>query len=317
MFLSISQERGGSFCVFAQKLPCLPEQKCYNVFMNGKEILQAAQKNQYALGSFNFSTAEILKAIVTVGKKFEAPLIVSTSEGEGDFFGMKAASAMVDFYKKETGLDIILNLDHGKSLEKVKEAIEAGYTAIHFDGSQYDFVENIKKTKEIVDYVKSVNENIVVEGELGYLRGSSALHDETLEIFKDDLTDPGQAQKFVESTGIDSLAMVIGNAHGVYTNSPEKLYLDRLQEIKEAVGPEAFLVLHGGSGVPPEDVRAAIKLGVVKVNINTDMRLAWRRGLEDGLRANPDSCTPYKILKSSLEGVQAVVEEKIKIFYNK
>lgn len=285
--------------------------------MNPKEILKQAQAGQYALGSFNFSTAEILKAIVTAGKKFEVPLIVSTSEGEGDFFGMKAAATMVDFYKKETGLDIILNLDHGKSLEKVKEAIEAGYSAIHFDGSKYDFAENMQKTKEVVDYVKSVNENIVVEGELGYLRGSSALHKEALEISKDDLTDPAQAKEFVQSTGIDSLAMVIGNAHGVYTQSPEKLYLDRLQEIKDVVGPEIFLVLHGGSGVPGDDVKGAIKLGVVKVNVNTDMRVAWKEGLQDGLDANPGSCTPYKILKGSLEGVQAVVEEKIKLFYNK
>lgn len=285
--------------------------------MNPKEILKQAQTGQYALGSFNFSTAEILKAIVTAGKKFEVPLIVSTSEGEGDFFGMKAAVTMVDFYKKETGLDIILNLDHGKSLEKVKEAIEAGYSAIHFDGSKYDFAENMQKTKEVVDYVKSVNENIVVEGELGYLRGSSALHKEALEISKDDLTDPAQAKEFVQSTGIDSLAMVIGNAHGVYTQSPEKLYLDRLQEIKDVVGPEIFLVLHGGSGVPGDDVKGAIKLGVVKVNVNTDMRVAWKKGLQEGLDASPDSCTPYKILKGSLDGVQAVVEEKIKLFYNK
>lgn len=278
-----------------------------------KKILKQAQTEKYALGSFNFSTAEILRAIIESAQETRSPVIVSTSEGEADFFGLRQAVAVVESWRRQTELPIILNLDHGKSLEKIKEAVEAGYNAVHFDGSNYDYEENVAKTKEAVDFVKSVNPDIIVEGELGYLRGSSSLHEEVLEIKEEDLTRPEQAADFVQKTGIDSLAMVIGNAHGVYTQSPEKLRLERLKEIKTAVGNEIFLVLHGGSGVPMEDIKAAIEMGIVKVNVNTDMRLAWRRGLEKSLKETQDA-TPYKLLRGSYEAVREVVKNKISIF---
>ncbi len=278
-----------------------------------KDILKQAQEGKYALGSFNFSTAEVLRAIIESAQAAKSPVIVSTSEGEADFFGLRQAAALVESWRLQPGLPIILNLDHGKSLDKIKQAVEAGYSAIHFDGSKYDYEENIAKTKEAVDFVKSVNQDIIVEGELGYLRGSSSLHEEILEIKEEDLTKPDQAADFVQRTGIDSLAMVIGNAHGVYTQSPEKLRLNRLGEIKAAVGGQVFLVLHGGSGVPPEDVRGAVELGIVKVNVNTDMRLAWRQGLEKSLQESQDA-TPYKLLQRSYEAVREVVKNKISTF---
>ena len=283
--------------------------------MTPKEVLKQARKDGRAIGSFNFSTAEVLRAIVEAGKKLESPLIVSTSEGEADFVGLAQAAALVDSWQGETGLPIILNLDHGQSLEKIKEAISAGYRAVHFDGSHFAYEENLQKTKEAVEYVKSLNEEIIVEGELGYLRGSSSLHEEELlEIEEKDLTDPSQAKEFVEKTGIDSLAMVIGNAHGVFVKSVEKLHLLRLEEIARAVGEETFLVLHGGSGIPADDVKKAIKAGIVKVNVNTEMRLAWRQGVEKSLTDDPKQAAPYKLLKTSFEEVKKVVEEKIKLF---
>ncbi len=286
--------------------------------MNPRKILKDAQQNKYAIGAFNFSTAEVLKAIVAQAKELKAPIIVATSENEAEFFGMREAAALVDAWRHGSKLPIILNLDHGKRLATIKKAIAAGYNAIHFDGSSLTYEENIKQTKAVVDYVREVEETfdreIIVEGELGYLRGASAVHEEALEIKLEDLTRSEQAKEFVEKTGVDSLAIVIGNAHGVFAAGEERLNLERLAQIKEAVGDKVFLVLHGGSGIPAEDVRRAIEIGIVKVNINTELRVAYKEGLEEELKDKPNETTPYKILGPSFEGAKKVVEEKIKLF---
>lgn len=283
-----------------------------------REILKAAQQNKYALGAFNFSTAEILKAIVLAAADLRSPIIVSTSEGEAGFIGMREAAALVDAWRLAKKLPIILNLDHGQHLPLIKKAVAAGYNAIHFDGSRLSYEENIRQTKYVVEYLKSVEKTfereIIVEGELGYLRGSSSLHQEALEIKPEDLTTPEQALDFVEKTGVDSLAVVIGNAHGVFVKSEEKLNLERLAQIKKAVGEKVFLVLHGGSGIPGQDIKKAIELGIVKVNINTEMRVAYKEALDKQLDEEPKETTPYKILADSFEAVKKVVEEKIKLF---
>jgi fructose-bisphosphate aldolase class II len=283
-----------------------------------RDILKKAQLNKYAVGSFNFSTAEILKAIVAAARELNAPIIVSTSEGEGKFFGFREAAALTEAWRHGSKLPIILNLDHGKNLETIKKAIAAGYNAIHFDGSNLPYKENIRQTKAVVEYIRSVEKTfereIIVEGELGYLRGSSSVHQEVLQIKPEDLTSPEQAKEFVAKTGVDSLAVVIGNAHGVFTNSEEKLNLERLEQIKEKVGSEVFLVLHGGSGISAEDIKKAIELGIVKININTELRVAYKEGLAEELREQPQETTPYKILEPSFEAVKKVVAEKIKLF---
>ncbi len=323
------------------------------------DVLKSAQSGRYAIGSFNFSTAEILKAIVLAAKDLSSPIIVSTSEGEAEFIGMREAAALVKAWRIGTKLPIILNLDHGKSLESIKKALAAGYGAVHFDGSglfdgsSLNYNDNVRQTKEVVDftrdYERTFEKRIIVEGELGYLRGSSSLHKQKLEIRPEDLTDPEQAKEFVEKTGVDSLAIVVGNAHGVFieggpariatsarsdaTSSGEparhadvgcvgwqsaaggeRLYLDRLAQIKEAVGDRVFLVLHGGSGIPDEDVRKAIESGIVKVNINTELRVAYKGALDKELKEKPEETTPYKVLTPSLEAVKKVVEEKIRLF---
>jgi len=283
-----------------------------------KDILRKAQSGKYAIGSFNFSTAEILKAIVLAAKDLKAPIIVSTSEGEASFFGMREAAALVDAWSAATKLPIILNLDHGKSPETIKKAIAAGYNAIHFDGSHLPYLENLAQTKRIVDYVRSVEKTfdrqIIVEGELGYLRGSSSLHKEALKIEPEDLTTADQASDFIKYSGIDSLAIVIGNAHGVFAQGEEKLNLERLAEINEAVGDSVFLVLHGGSGIPSGDIRMAIKWGIVKININTELRVAYKDALKQELKESPKETTPYKILEPSFQAVKKVVEGKITLF---
>lgn len=282
------------------------------------DILKNAQVGQYALGAFNFSTAEILKAIVSSAGELKSPIIVATSEGEGNFLGWREAAALVSVWRHATGLPIILNLDHGKSPAAIKKAVAAGYNAVHFDGSGLPYAQNLTQTGDMVKYIREVEKTfdreIIVEGELGYLRGASAVHKEKLEIKESDLTSPEQALDFVERTGVDSLAVVIGNAHGVFPAGEEKLRLDRLANIKQAVGDKAFLVLHGGSGIPAEDVKKAITLGIVKVNINTELRVAYKAGLDKEFADHPAETTPYKILEQSFEGVKKVVAEKIKLF---
>ena len=286
--------------------------------LNSKEILKSAQLNKYALGAFNFSTAEVLKAIVVVAKELSAPIIISTSEGEADFLGMREAKALVDAWRYGAKLPIILNLDHGQSLEKIKKAVAAGYNAIHFDGSNLSYEQNVLQTKAVVDYIRGVEKTfdrkIIIEGELGYLRGTSAVHKEKLEIEESDLTSPDQALDFVERTGVDSLAVVIGSAHGVFAAGEEKLKLERLAEIKQALDDKVFLVLHGGSGIPDEDIKKAIELGIVKINVNTELRLAYKSGLEKELAEKPQEAAPYKLLTESFEAVKKVVAEKIKLF---
>lgn len=277
------------------------------------EIFKKAQENKYAIGAFNVSNSEQVRAIVQAAQKLQGPIIIATSQGESKFFNMRQIRAIIDAWKEETGLSIILHLDHGRSLEIVEQAIEAGYDSVHFDGSELDFEKNVKMTKKVVDLAREKG-IMNIEGELGYLRGKSAVQ-ETVEIKEQDLTDPKQAEEFVEKTGVDSLAIVIGNIHGVFKSSENpQLFLDRLEKINSQIGNRAFLVLHGGSGTPDEDIQRAIKLGIVKINVNTELRIAYTESLKKSLQDNPQETTPYKIMPPVVEAVQKVVEEKIKLF---
>ena len=282
--------------------------------MNPIVTMKKAQKGKYAVGQFNVSTDEQLRAIVEVAKDLKSPIIIGTSEGERKFLGAKQAVALVKTWQEETNLPIILNADHCKSFESAKEVVDVGYSAVHFDGSGLDFEENIKITKQVVDYAKEKNPNILVEGELGYLRGGSDIHKEKTDIKEEDLTKPEQAKEFVRRTGVDSLAVVVGNIHGIelsMKNPP--LFLDRLGEIQKAV-PSTLLVLHGGSGTPEEDIKKAIQLGAVKININTELRIAYSDALEEEIKEHPDEVRPYKILAPAVSAMKEIVREKIKLF---
>ena len=275
------------------------------------EIFQKAKENKYAIGAFNVSNLEQLKAIIQAAQKLKSPVIVSTSQGESKFIGKKQIRALIDSYKKD--LPIFLHLDHGKSFEIVQEAIEAGYDSVHFDGSELDFEENVAVTKKIVDLAKEKGIKNV-EGELTHMLGQSSI-EEAIEIKEEDLTDPDQALEFVEKTGVNSLAVAIGSIHGIFKSGQNPhLFLDRLKQIENKIGDKAFLVLHGSSGTPEEDIKKAIELGIVKVNVNTELRLAYTNTLKKTLKDNPDQTTPYKIMPSVVEVVQKVVEEKIKLF---
>ncbi len=281
--------------------------------MNSINIMKSAQKEHYAVGQFNASTDEQIKAIVEVAKDLKSPIIIGTSEKERKFIGLNQVVALVESWQEQTKLPILLNADHCKTFEIAKQAADAEYSAVHFDGSGLDFEENIKITKQVVEYAKSKNKDILVEGELGYLRGGSEVHGK-IEIKSEDLTKPEQAKEFIERTGIDSLAIAIGNIHGVEADKENpSLYLDKLEEIQKAV-PDTFLVLHGGSGTPDQDIKKAIQLGITKININTELRIAYSEALEQEIKEHPEEIKPYKILVPSVEAMKKVIEEKIKLF---
>lgn len=291
--------------------------------MGLNEHLKIAKERKFAVPHFNFASAEQLKAIVLGFKKVldfynlpysEYALMVGTSEGEAKFLGYSEARKLVDAWKSDTNLPIFLNADHHKSFESCKEAIDSGYDTVLIDASALPFEENIRMTHAIVDYAKSDGKTISAEGELGYLRGESKLQ-ETVEIKPEDFTKPEEAKEFVEKTGVDRLAVVFGNIHGVVTKQEEKLDFSVLEKINQAV-PATFLVLHGGSGLSESDFKKAISNGIANIHINTEVRMAYREGLEETIKKFPEETTPYKFLDEAVEKMKEVVEEKVRIFLN-
>jgi len=277
-----------------------------------KYYFKKAEQQKFAIGQFNFSDFSQVKGIVEAAKKLKAPIILGTSEGESKFVGIKEAVAMRNVLRKETGLPIFLNLDHGKSLDYLKEVIAAGYDMVHFDGSKLDFLENAKTTQNVIRYAK--RKGILVEGEMGNIgTESSKVYEEKFEIKEEDLTKPEEAKKYLAKTKANLLAISVGTFHGVdSTGTSPHIRIDRLKEIKKELG-STYLVLHGGSGTPEEDIREAIKQGIVKININTELRLAFANALKATLCQN-NEITPYKYLPEAIRAVETIVEAKIKLF---
>lgn len=275
--------------------------------------LEKAKGEGWAVPQFNFCTASQLKGIVLSAQKLKSPIILGTSEGEAKFFGLKTAVFYRDMMAKEHKIPIFLNLDHGKSLDYIKQAVLAGYDMVHFDGSKLSLEENIKETKKVVAFAK--RKKVLVEGEVGKMpTDSSKLYDEDFKINEQDLTTPEQAQEYIEKTKVDLLAVSFGTFHGIdMSGKNPELNINRLMEITEVV-PDIFLVMHGGSATPEVDVKKAIKSGIVKININTELRLAYSGAIRRYLIENPEEITPYKFLPEAEKKVQAVAEQKIKLF---
>ena len=278
-----------------------------------KDYFKRTTEEKWAIGHFNFSEDEALRAIVESAAELKTPIFVGTSEGERKHIGIKEAVALVKAFREEFSIPVWLNADHTKSFEGVKEAVDVGYDAILADFSVLPFEENIKLTKQSVEYAKSKNPNIIVEGELGYVRGESKVQTEIIEIESEDLTKPEEAEGFVKETGVDMLAPAVGNIHGIAANAP-KLDFSRIADIKKAVGENIFLVLHGGSGMNESDFKNAIDAGISMVHINTEIRVAFAETLRKTLQEMPEETTPYKILTPSIEAMKKVIEEKLKIF---
>jgi len=269
-----------------------------------KYYFEKAEKEKWVIGQFNFCNFETLKAIIKAAEKLKSPIIVGTSEKESKAVGLEQAVALVASYQKKNNLPIFLNLDHGKSFDYIKKAIEAGYDMVHFDGSLLSLNENIRITKKIVSYAKK--RNVWVEGEIGVIGSASNK--------KEILTEPSKALSFLKETKVDALAIAIGNLHGMVSSGKNpNLNLERLKEIKRLTG-KVPLVLHGGSGTPVKDIKSAIKLGIVKININTELRMAYTNTLRKILTEKKKEIIPYKYMPKVIESVEKIVEDKIKLF---
>lgn len=295
---------------------------CLRPISNGmktlRECIAEAEANKVAIGHFNISDTEGLHAIFNAARKLNVPVIIGTSEGERDFIGVRQAVALVKSLREEHDYPIFLNADHTYSVDKIKEAVDAGYDAVIFDGTKLSFEENLAKTKEAVEYSRSVNPEIIVEGELGYIGTSSKVLDELPEgaqITEDVLTKPEEVSRYVKETGVDMIAPAVGNLHGMLKNAENpRLDIERVRALREAGGVP--VVLHGGSGISDGDFKEAIRAGISIVHINTEIRIAYRDGIESVLKENPDEIAPYRVMKQGVLNMSEVVEKRLRLFNN-
>ncbi|MDD4995042.1 MAG: class II fructose-1,6-bisphosphate aldolase [Patescibacteria group bacterium] len=297
-----------------------------------KKILGPARRGRYAVGAFNVNNMEILQAVIAAGIRMKSPLIIQTSEGAISYAGMDYLIAMTRL-AASSPIPVALHLDHGKNLKIIKKAIDSGYTSVMFDGSHLPLAKNIKFTRQVVSWAR--RRGVSVEAELGAIAG---IEDFVSVSARDaHLTGPEEARDFVRRTGCDSLAVAIGTAHGAYKfKGAAKLDLARLAEIRKKVSVP--LVLHGASGVPQTLVRQAekfgarlnnprgvsdtlikkaVRLGICKINTDTDLRLAFTAGVRSALAENPKEIDPRKILGPAREIIQRVVKQRINIFGSK
>ncbi len=283
-----------------------------------KQTVWEAKEKKVAVGHFNISNLEALWGIFRAAQSLNVPVIIGVSEGERDFVGVKQVASLVKSIREEFDYPIYLNADHTYSFDKVKEAIDAGFDSVIVDGAKLSFEENVKMTKQCVEYARNCGREVLVEAELGYIGQSSKVLDEIPEgvmLDESSLTDPAKAKEFVELTGVDMLAPAVGNFHGMLRGGVDpKLNIERVKAISEATGIP--LVLHGGSGNSEDDFKQAIANGINIVHINTEIRLAFRDAVKKALQENPDEVAPYKFLKPGMLAVQEVVANKLRFFNN-
>jgi fructose-bisphosphate aldolase class II len=299
------------------------------MLVTNKELLRKAQKEAYAVGAFNIQNLESLLAVVEAAVEEESPVIVAVTPSAIKYGGLNYLAGLVKTAAEVSPIPISLHLDHGEDVETVKKCLEAGFTSVMIDGSHLPFEENISLTKRVVDLAHQ--KGVSVEGELGRLAG---IEEKTVAEREAVLTDPIEAEEFVRRTSVDALAVSIGTSHGAYKFKGEpKLDFERLKQIRERV--DVPLVLHGASSVPqwiiekatkygaelagakgiPEDhIRKAIALGITKINIDTDLRLAFTATIREVLATSPKEFDPRKILGPAKEAMKEVVKAKMRLF---
>ena len=277
------------------------------MLISGKDLLQRAHEGGYAVGAFNTNNLEFTKAIIEAAEEMNAPVLVQTSMGAIEYAGHDEMGEMVRLIGEKAKVPVALHLDHGTDLGVVMRCLRKGWTSVMYDGSKLDYDENVRIAKFVVDVAHPMG--VGVEAELGKIGGveEHVSVDEKEATF----TDPDEAYDFVTKTGVDSLAIAIGTAHGVYKGEP-KLDFERLRIIKEKLNMP--IVLHGASGVPDEAIVEAVRLGVNKINIDTELRLAFRAGIKTFMEENPDAFDPRKILGAGIKSIKEVVKNKIRIF---
>ncbi len=283
--------------------------------MQARELMARAKAEKFAVGAFNLDNQETLIAVVRAAKKMNSPVLVEVSQGEVDALGIANVRSMVDNYKKQYGVEMYVNLDHSPSVEAAIAGITAGFEFIHIDVSQ----ANHNATEEqIIDATRAVVQHArftgaLVESEPHYFGGSSNVHSEKIDYkeIKKTFSSPEGASYFVQATGIDTFAAAIGNLHGSYP-TPKILDIALLREIRAAIN--CNISLHGGSGTPGHYFEEAVKVGVQKININSDMRRAYRDTLERVLAENKTEYAVVKLMNEVITEVQKVVESKIALF---
>ncbi|MTV49555.1 class II fructose-1,6-bisphosphate aldolase [Heliobacillus mobilis] len=270
-------------------------------------LLAKAEEGKYAVGAFNCNNMEIVQAIIAAAEAERSPVIIQASQGAIKYAGIDYIVALTKIAAENTFVPVALHLDHGTSFDQCMQCIRSGFSSVMIDGSKYALEENIAITNRVLAVARAVG--VSVEAELGKIGGTEDdIHvDERDALF----TDPNDAKRFVEETGVDALAIAIGTAHGQYKGRPE-LDFERLKKIKSLV--DMPIVLHGSSGVPEEDIRKAIDLGVRKVNIDTNLREAFVEGVKEAIAKNPNEIDPRKLLGPAKTKMSEVIREKIRIF---
>jgi fructose-bisphosphate aldolase class II len=280
-----------------------------------RRLFARTRREGFAVGAFNVDNQETLKAIAQASAQERSPVLVEVSHDEVGVIGLENMRSMVDNYRGLLGIEMYLNLDHSPSVEAAKAGVDAGFELIHIDVSQarHDASDEeiIEATRQVVAYAKRTG--ALVESEPHYFGGSSNVHREAIdyEQIRKTFSTPEGARKFVAATGIDTFAAAIGNLHGLYP-VPKTLDIELLRRIRAAI--DCNISLHGGSGTPAPEFQQAVKAGVSKININSEMRRAYRTMLETQLRENPDQFAIVKLMRPVIEAVQKVVQEKMRIF---
>ncbi len=273
-------------------------------FVTSEKMLLDAQKGGYAVGAFNVENMEMVMAVIAAAEELRAPLMLQTTPSTVKYAGLDLYLANVKTAAERASVPVCMHLDHGDSFELAMRALRVGYSSIMIDGSHSVFEENIAVTKAVADVCRP--SGIPVEAELGKVGGK----EDDLDGGNGGYTDPQEAKEFAERTGIGSLAVAIGTAHGVYKGEP-KLDLDRLAEIRKVVSIP--LVLHGASGLSEEAVAESIKRGICKVNFATELRIAYTEGVKEFLGQNPDAFDPKKYGKTAMEHVKEIVKLRIRM----
>jgi fructose-bisphosphate aldolase class II len=281
-----------------------------------REYIQEAEEKKIAIGHFNISDTEALRAVFFTAKRLNVPVIIGVSEGERDFIGVRQVVALVHSLRDEHQYPIFLNADHTYSFERIQEAVDAGFDAVIIDGAKLSLEDNIALSKKSVEYVRQSGKNTIIEGELGYIGTSSKILDDIPEgasITADNLTKAVDLKRYVDETGVDLVAPAVGNLHGMLRSGKEPaLHIPLISELRAACGRP--MVLHGGSGTSDQDFKDAIQAGISIVHINTEIRVAYRKGLEQSLAEHPDEVAPYKFMAGGVAAMEKVIEARLSLF---
>lgn len=283
-----------------------------------REVLEKARTNRVAIGHFNFSELVVLKAATEAASELGVPVVMGLSESEREFLGVRLAATLVHSLREEQEDEIFLNADHTHSIERAEEAARARFDMIVFDASEKPLPQNIAETRRGVEAIKSIHPEILVEGEVGYVGSGSEIHEKRPDNIR--LTEPEEAREFVAETKVDLLSPSVGSTHGMLASmiggtEHKRLDIQRIAAISKMV--DIPLTLHGGSGTDNDDFRKAIAAGISMIHINTELRVAWRTGLEQSLGKNTQSVAPYKLFPEVVQTVKAVVLSRLRLFSGK